>query len=148
MARSLIGARIRDRRRARGYTQSWLAARVEISPSYLNLIEGNKRNIGGALLGRIASELGLEIDEIDGAAERRLLSDLVELAGEPVLAELRLDSRSSGDLAARTTARAHAPVAAAELVALAPEAALRGLPEDVPLRGRATIEERLGADPR
>jgi glutamate formiminotransferase / 5-formyltetrahydrofolate cyclo-ligase len=44
--------------------------------------------------------------------------------------------------------RRHAPVVAAELVALAPEAALRGLPEDVPLRGRATIEERLGADPR
>jgi glutamate formiminotransferase len=44
--------------------------------------------------------------------------------------------------------RRHVPVAAAELVALAPEAALRGFPEDVPLRGRATIEERLGAGPR
>ena len=40
--------------------------------------------------------------------------------------------------------RRHAAVAAAELVALAPEAALVGFPADVPLRGRATIEERLG----
>ena len=40
--------------------------------------------------------------------------------------------------------RRHAAVAAAELVALAPEAALAGFPEDVPLKGRATIEERLG----
>ena len=39
--------------------------------------------------------------------------------------------------------RQHAAVAAAELVALAPEAALAGFPEDVTLRGRATIEERL-----
>jgi len=39
--------------------------------------------------------------------------------------------------------RRHAPVAAAELVALAPEAALAGFPDDVPLRNRATIEERL-----
>ncbi len=39
--------------------------------------------------------------------------------------------------------RRHAPVAAAELVALAPEAALAGFPEDVPLHNRATIEERL-----
>lgn len=39
--------------------------------------------------------------------------------------------------------RRHAPVAAAELVALAPERALAGFPEDVPLHGRATIEERL-----
>ena len=37
----------------------------------------------------------------------------------------------------------HAAVAAAELVALAPQAALAGFPDDVPLRGRATIEERL-----
>ena len=39
--------------------------------------------------------------------------------------------------------RRHAPVAAAELVALAPEAALRDFPADVALRNRATIEERL-----
>jgi glutamate formiminotransferase len=44
--------------------------------------------------------------------------------------------------------RPHAAVAAAELVALAPEAALAGFPEDVPLRGRATIEERLAGKPR
>ena len=64
MGRSLIGPRIRDRRRALGITQASLAARVEISPSYLNLIEGNKRNIGGALLRRIADELGLAVDEV------------------------------------------------------------------------------------
>ena len=44
--------------------------------------------------------------------------------------------------------RRHAPVASAELVALAPEAALRGFPDDVPLRGRATIEDRLANGPR
>ena len=44
--------------------------------------------------------------------------------------------------------RRHAEVAAAELVALAPEAALAGFPEDVPLRNRATIEQRLARGPR
>ena len=39
--------------------------------------------------------------------------------------------------------RRHAVVAAAELVALAPEAALRDFPGDVALRNGATIEERL-----
>ena len=101
MGRSLIGPRIRDRRRALGITQASLASRVEISASYLNLIEGNKRNIGGALLRRIADELGLAVDEVDGAAERRLLADLVELAGEPQLAGLGLDARSADDLAGR-----------------------------------------------
>ena len=39
--------------------------------------------------------------------------------------------------------RRHAPVAAAELVALAPRAALEDFPADVPLRNHALIEERL-----
>ncbi|MFZ1994698.1 MAG: hypothetical protein WAU75_11360 [Solirubrobacteraceae bacterium] len=37
----------------------------------------------------------------------------------------------------------HAPVAGAELVGLAPQAALRDFPADIPLRGYATIEESL-----
>lgn len=101
MARSLIGPRIRDRRRSMGVTQASVAARVGISASYLNLIEGNKRNIGGALLRRIADELGLGIDEVDGAIERRLLADLGELAGEPLLADLQLDASQASELAGR-----------------------------------------------
>lgn len=38
---------------------------------------------------------------------------------------------------------AHAPVTGAELVALAPETALADFPPEIPLRNRATIEERL-----
>jgi glutamate formiminotransferase / 5-formyltetrahydrofolate cyclo-ligase len=51
-----------------------------------------------------------------------------------------------GDVVAAV--RRHTPVAAAELVALAPEAALRDFPADITLHGRATIEERLAAGPR
>jgi glutamate formiminotransferase/glutamate formiminotransferase/formiminotetrahydrofolate cyclodeaminase len=39
----------------------------------------------------------------------------------------------------------HAPVAACELVGLAPEAAFAGFPADVPVRGRRTVEEALRA---
>jgi glutamate formiminotransferase len=37
----------------------------------------------------------------------------------------------------------HAPVAEAELVGLAPQAAFDGWPERVAIRNRATVEERL-----
>ena len=50
MRTSLIGATLRERRRARGITQAALAAQIGISASYLNLIESDKRSIGGALL--------------------------------------------------------------------------------------------------
>ena len=48
--------------RAQGITQAELARRLEISPSYLNLIEHNKRGIAGALLRRTAEALGLDLD--------------------------------------------------------------------------------------
>ena len=54
MARAPVGQRIRKRRQELGRRRSRLAARVGISASYLNLIEHNKRAIGGTLLNRIA----------------------------------------------------------------------------------------------
>ena len=101
MRPSLIGATLRERRRSLGITQAALAARTGISASYLNLIEGDKRSIGGALLKRLADELGLALSEIDGAAERRLVADLAELCGEPLLADLGLEPGSTSALAGR-----------------------------------------------
>lgn len=107
----LVGPKIRDRRRTLGLTQAALSARLGISASYLNLIEAGKRNIGGGLLKHIADALGLAVDELDGAAERRLLSDLGELAGEPVLAGLRLDPAGAAQLAGEHPSWARALVA-------------------------------------
>ena len=101
MPRPLIGPKIRDRRHALGITQAGLAARVGISPSYLNLIEANKRSIAGVLLKRIGAELELPIEDLDGAAEQRLQNDLGEIATEPLLAPFRLEPRAAGELASR-----------------------------------------------
>lgn len=90
-------------------TQAALAARVGISASYLNLIEANKRSIGGGLLKRIGDALALPLEHLDGAAERRLLDELDEIAGTPMLASLSLTG-SAGDFAARHGAWAHALV--------------------------------------
>ncbi|MCC7040116.1 MAG: DUF2083 domain-containing protein [Burkholderiales bacterium] len=108
MRRSLIGPTLRERRRQLGITQSKLAAEVGISASYLNLIESDKRNIAGSLLKRLADALGLALDELDGAAERRLVDDLGELAGEALLADLQLDAAGKHDLASRHRAWARA----------------------------------------
>jgi glutamate formiminotransferase len=40
----------------------------------------------------------------------------------------------------------HAPIAACELVGLAPAAAFRGFPDDVPVKGRRTVEDALDHD--
>ncbi|MEM6666746.1 MAG: helix-turn-helix transcriptional regulator, partial [Pseudomonadota bacterium] len=60
---ALTGTRIRARRLDVGLRQAALARACGVSPSYLNLIEHNRRRIGGKLLNLIAETL-----EIDAAA--------------------------------------------------------------------------------
>src|SRR6056297_1783280 len=70
--RFMIGTRIRERRVLAGIRQTDLAGRVGISPSYLNLIEHNRRRIGGKTLLRLADALGVEpsvLREGAGAAD-------------------------------------------------------------------------------
>ncbi|MBK0399138.1 DUF2083 domain-containing protein [Limibaculum sp. M0105] len=108
MVRSIIGARIRERRRAIGITQTELARRIGISPSYLNLIESNKRGVGERLLGSIARELSVPLEDLDGAAERRLLDQLREVAADPRLGGLGIDGNEAGELLGRYPAWARA----------------------------------------
>ncbi|NDV00923.1 short-chain fatty acyl-CoA regulator family protein [Pseudoroseicyclus tamaricis] len=58
--RALTGSRIRQRRLDLGRSQAELARATGISGSYLNLIEHNRRSIGGALLNSLARELGID----------------------------------------------------------------------------------------
>ena len=53
----LTGSRIRERRVMAGQKQADLAKAIGISASYLNLIEHNRRRIGGKLLLDIAAAL-------------------------------------------------------------------------------------------
>lgn len=110
MGRILIGSKVRERRKSVGVTQAGLAARVGISASYLNLIEGDRRNIGGVLLKRIADELGVPLDHFGGAAERRLVDELGEITTDPLVAPLRLDPASAAGLASKNPAWARALV--------------------------------------
>ncbi len=82
MARSVLaGSRIRDYRIGRGLRQADLAKACGISPSYLNLIEHNRRRIGGALLVRIARSLGAEPAILSEGAESALTTALDAAAG-------------------------------------------------------------------
>ena len=91
---TLTGSRIRERRVTIGMRQAELARRADISASYLNLIEHNRRRIGGKLLLDIADALGVEPSLLTEGAEAALIATLREVAHEnrAVRAELdRLD---------------------------------------------------------
>ncbi|MBB3066173.1 XRE family transcriptional regulator [Limibacillus halophilus] len=101
MPKVMVGTRLRERRRSLGITQVALAQKLDISPSYLNLIEHNKRGIAGSLLRRAAEALGLELDQLDGAAEYRLLEALEEIAYAPELQGIEVESESVDELIGR-----------------------------------------------
>lgn len=79
MARdTLTGSRIRERRVMTGLKQADLAQQAGISASYLNLIEHNRRRIGGKLLLNISQVLGVEASSLSEGAEATLIAQLRE----------------------------------------------------------------------
>ncbi|MDW4497504.1 short-chain fatty acyl-CoA regulator family protein [Sulfitobacter sp. D35] len=76
----LTGSRIRERRSVAGLRQAELARMLGISASYLNLIEHNRRRIGGKLLLDIARALGVEPSTLTIGAEAAQIATLREAA--------------------------------------------------------------------
>ena len=92
MARdTLTGSRIRERRIMSGLKQAELARMADISPSYLNLIEHNRRRIGGKLLLDIAEVLEVEPQVLTEGAEATLIAALREAASDVQGHEAELD---------------------------------------------------------
>ena len=90
----LTGSRVRERRLAAGIAQADLARAVGISASYLNLIEHNRRRISDAVLGKLATVLGIEASLLAEGVEGGTAQDLraAAMAGLGTKAELdRID---------------------------------------------------------
>lgn len=112
---SLTGERIRERRLALRMKQTDLASAADISPSYLNLIEHNRRAIGGALLSRLAEALGTDRAALSEDGDSDLV-DAVHAAG--VAGDLPPDRLAeAADLARRAPAWARLIAAQAEALA-------------------------------
>lgn len=104
----LIGQRIRKKRRELAQSQAALAATVGISPSYLNLIEHNKRPIGGALLHRIAAAIGLDSRDLAGTEEERVIAELSEVAIDVAHLGIELTPRDGSEMVANSPNAARA----------------------------------------
>ncbi len=74
--RRLTGSRIREKRLDQGLRQAAVAQAVGISPSYLNLIEHNRRRIGGKLLSDLARVLGVDTTLLTEGADSDLLDQM------------------------------------------------------------------------
>lgn len=71
-----IGHKIKKERKALGYSQSDLSKKLNISASYLNLLESGQRRLTSLLLIKIGNELGLSPKDIVKQANKKILSDM------------------------------------------------------------------------
>ncbi|MGH1579215.1 short-chain fatty acyl-CoA regulator family protein [Planktotalea sp.] len=88
---TLTGSRIRERRIMLGVKQAELARKTGISASYLNLIEHNRRRIGGKLLLDLAAVLDVEPTLLTEGAEATLMASLREVAASQPSHSAELD---------------------------------------------------------
>jgi hypothetical protein len=94
-----LGAKVRALRRREGLTQSDLANKLNISPSYLNLIEHNQRPLPAHLLVRVAQVFKLALDSFADDDASRLSGDLQELFGDTIFEEHALTTADVRELA-------------------------------------------------
>ena len=74
-----LGTKVRALRRRGKLSQVELAQRLAISPSYLNLIEHNRRPLTAALLIKLAQVFELDLRTFAADHDERLASDLLEV---------------------------------------------------------------------
>ena len=90
-----IGSKIRKERRVKGFTQSDLSKKLEISASYLNLIESGRRTITVPLLIKIGNELGISLKDLTVESNKRLLSDVMEVLSNEVFEDLDITNQET-----------------------------------------------------
>jgi transcriptional regulator with XRE-family HTH domain len=73
---ALTGTKLRERRLAAGLRQADVALRAGISASYLNLIEHNRRNVGGDVLERLGEALGIDRASLAPGSDAALVEGL------------------------------------------------------------------------
>ena len=83
-----IGPKIKAFRRQSGIQANKFAEQINISPSYLNLIESGKRKIDGDLLIKISKELRVQLSDLTSKSDINLENNISELLDDQLFEDL------------------------------------------------------------
>lgn len=95
MSKLFVGPRLRRLREERGLTQAAMAAKLGISPSYLNQLEHNQRPLSVSVLLSLSGTFGIDPQDFSGEEEARMVAELRDAlanlppAAQPSDSELR-----------------------------------------------------------
>ena len=107
-----VGPRFRRIRQQLGLSQTQMAEGLEISPSYINLIERNQRPVTAQLLLRLAETYDLDLRDLATADEDRFFAELNEIFSDPLFRQIDLPKQELRDLAELCPGVTHALAAA------------------------------------
>lgn len=97
--RAYLGPRLRRLRRDLGLTQPDLAEALEISASYVSLIESNQRPMSAELLLRLARTYRIDLGDFAGDGGEAFTRRLHDALRDPLFADLDLPRLQSADVA-------------------------------------------------
>jgi len=97
---ALLGGKIKALRKREALSQVELALRLGISPSYLNLIESNKRPVTAGVLLRLATTLRVDLASFVGSSDAQLGADVAEVMHDPIFEGLGLAEQDARELCA------------------------------------------------
>lgn len=105
---TFMGQRIRRLRRELGLTQIAMAEDLEVSPSYIALIESNQRPVTATLLIRLAEIYGIDVASLTRGAGDEFNARMVAAFKDPLFADLELSPLEVQDFSASFPATAEA----------------------------------------
>ena len=81
----IIGPRLKALRTSLGLTQAQMAQELDVSASYITLIESNQRPVSASLLMRLAAVFDLNVSELAPGEDSQLASDVAAVLMDPAL---------------------------------------------------------------
>lgn len=106
-----FGAKVRALRRRENLSQVQLADRLGISPSYLNLIENNRRPLPANLLIRLAQIFEIDVHAFATDEDTRIVADLTEAFADPLFEDHDLTSVDVREMTSASPSAARAVLA-------------------------------------
>ncbi len=94
-----IGGKLRRLRQDRRLTQMQMAEALEISPSYLNLLESNQRPVTVRVLLQLAEKFQVDLAILAGDEDERLQAALMEAFSDPLFDSADVKANDIRDLA-------------------------------------------------
>ena len=94
----LVGHKLRRFRQSTGLSQTTMSEALDISPSYLNLLEHNQRPLTVALLLKLGNSFDIDMKSFAEDDSPALMTDLAEVFADPLLSGERVSRRELQDL--------------------------------------------------